>query len=132
MKKKVVALILLTALLSGAYVWFFVYNKSHANIHNEDIAFNGTSIELKNQFILEDGSLDSSLLNKVVVVKGNVSEAETKSYILDELLVCHLDSTLSANPSHKNIHVKGRLIGTIDDIIYGDLIVIEHAVPHLE
>ena len=49
MKNKIVTLVLLTALLGGAYVWFYVYNKSHANIHNEDIAFNGTSIELKNQ-----------------------------------------------------------------------------------
>lgn len=132
MKKKFALLVFLTALLSGVYVWFFIYNKSHANIHEEDIAFDGTSIELKEQFLRSDGSLDSSLLDKVVIIHGNVSESESKSYILDESIVCHLDSTLSADPSHQNIRVKGRLHGTIDDIIYGDIIVIEHAVFHLE
>ena len=132
MKKKIVTLVLLTALLSGVYVWFFVYNKSHANIHDEEIAFEGTTIELKEQFLNVDGSLDSSLLDKVIIIHGNVSESESKSYILDECIVCHLDSTLTVDPSHETIRVKGRLHGTIDDIIYGDLIVVEHAVFHLE
>ncbi|MCT4622759.1 MAG: hypothetical protein N4A46_03980, partial [Schleiferiaceae bacterium] len=71
-------------------------------------------------------------LDKVVIIHGNVSESESKSYILDECIVCHLDSTLTVDPSHENVRVKGRLHGTIDDIIYGDLIVIEHAVHHVE
>jgi hypothetical protein len=132
MKKKILSIGLIVALLSGLYVWFFVYNKSHANIHEEEVAFEGTTLELKAQFLREDGSLDSSLLDKVVIIHGNVSESESKSYILDECIVCHLDSTLTVDPSHENVRVKGRLHGTIDDIIYCDHIVIEHAVHHVE
>ena len=132
MKLKIAAILFSIILLSGLYVWIFVFNKSHANIHDEDVAFNGTAHELKAQFFKDNGSLDSSLINKVVIIHGNVSTSESKSYIIDESIVCHLDSTLNANPNHESIKVKGRLHGVIDDIIYGDLIVIEHAVPHLE
>ena len=132
MKNKIVILVLLTALLGGAYVWFFVYNKSHANIHDEKVAFEGHASELTNVFYKDDGSVDSTLLNRVVIIHGFVSESETKSYIIEDAILCHLDSTLSADPSHQSIKVKGRLHGIIDDIIYGDLIVIEHAIPHLE
>lgn len=131
MRKVFIAFLIVLA-LAGSYAWFFMYNKSHASIHDEDVVFNGTSIELKEQFIHTDGSLDSSLLGKVIIIYGNVNTSESKSYILDEAIICHLDSTLTVDPSHENIHVKGRLNGTIDDLIYGSLIVVEHAVFHSE
>ncbi len=118
--------------LIGAYVWFFQYNKSHVNIHDEEIVFNGSSIELKSRFFKGDGSLDSSLFKGAVIVHGTVSTTESTYYILDEVVTCYLDSTLSVDPSHQDIKVKGRITGVQDDIIYGDLIVIQHAVPHLE
>jgi len=131
MKKIVLVLLVLFALV-GAYVWFFVYNKSHVSIHDEEVVFDGSSLELKARFFRPDGSLDSSLMTGAVIIHGSVTTSESSYYILDETVTCYLDSTLTVNPEEEKVRVKGRITGVQDDIIYGDLIIIQHAVPHLE
>ena len=131
--RRVFIVFLIFVALAGSYAWFFLYNKSHANIHDEEVAFNGSSMQLKDQFLKADGSLDSSLLDKVIVIHGEVSESESKSYIINESIICHLDSTLNADPLHEHIRVKGRLLGiNDDDLLYGTLIVIDQAFFYLE
>ena len=131
--RRVFIVFLIFVALAGSYAWFFLYNKSHPNIHDEEVAFNGSSMQLKYQFLKADGSLDSSLLDKVIIVHGEVSESESKSYIINERIICHLDSTLNADPLHEHIRVKGRLLGiNDDDLLYGTLIVIDQAVFYLE
>ena len=131
MKKIFLVLLVLFALV-GAYVWFFVYNKSHVSIHDEEVVFDGSALELKARFFRPDGSLDSSLMTGAVIIQGSVTTAESSYYILDETVTCYLDSTLTVNPEEEKVRVKGRITGVQDDIIYGDLIIIQHAVPHLE
>lgn len=130
--KKIVLVLLVLFALASAYIWFFVYNKSHVSIQDEEVVFDGSSVELKAQFFNTDGSIDSSLMKGAVIVHGSISTAESSYYILDEAVTCYLDSSLTVDPKEKEIRVKGRITGVQDDIIYGDLIIIQHAVPHLE
>ena len=123
MIKKVILIGLLLAIISGIYVWFFVYNKSHRNIHAEKAVFEGTAEELRSQFILTDGSVDSSLLQFTVIISGNISDSESESFILGEACSVHLDSTTALRADTNWFKVKGLLIGVIeDDIMYGDLV----------
>jgi len=118
------------AFIAGLYVWFFVWNKSHRDIQSERPAFEGSATELKAALFNEDGSLDSSLINKVVIIHGEVVESENVSYILSHCSICYLDSSVAIPPTNSTLKVKGLLTGiNKDDIIYGDLMVIEQSVP---
>lgn len=130
--KKILLLFLVAALSAGMYIWFFVYNKSHVSIHDEPVVFDGSATALKAQFFKTDGSLDSSLMKGAVILKGDISTTESTYYILNESVTCYLDSTLTVDPALENIRVKGRITGIQEDIIYGDLIVIQQAVTDFE
>jgi len=120
------------AFCAGLYVWFFVWNKPHRDIQSETPVFSGSVIELKAALFNDDGSLDSNMIDKVVVVEGSIVSSENTSYILDESVICYLDSSVTKSPSGKTLKVKGLLIGVDDnDIIYGELIVVGQSVPQL-
>ena len=127
--KKIVLGIGVVGILAAAYVWFFVYNKSHRDHHSEDEVFNGNVIELREQFFTGDGSIDSSLIDQMVVIHGEVTEMESNSYILDEACLIHLHESVTINPDSSYLTFKGRLHGVQEDIIYGELISIDHAIP---
>ena len=126
--KKIVLSILVIGIIAGGYVWFFIYNKSHRDYHSEDLKFQGNTEQLKSTFFLKNGSIDSSLIDVMIEVSGEITEMESTSIILDEICIVHLTEGETI-PESGNIIVRGRLHGVQDDIIYGELIAIDHAKP---
>ncbi len=128
--KKLFIASLLIAFCTGLYVWFFVLNKQHRDLQSETPVFTGTAYQLQSALFTAEGSIDSSFIDQVVVVYGNIVDSENLSFILNETVICYLDSSVVSSPTGNNLKVKGLLTGiNTDDIIYGDLIVIEHCVP---
>jgi len=122
--KKIVLSILFLGVLAGAYVWFFVYNKAHEDYQKADSAFVGEANALLSQATENSASFSDTYMNQAVEVEGIVGEVGTQSFTLGNGLICTLDPNVEQvfPSSGEIIKLKGRVVGTEDDLLTGDLI----------
>jgi len=122
--KKIILILLAVILLGGAYAWFFVYNKPHTDFQAEDAAFIGLADELHAKALENENLFNEAFLNEAVEVEGVITEAGTNSFTLSNGIVCTLDPNIEQNIPEfgQDVKVKGRVVGTEDDILTGELI----------
>lgn len=129
MKKKILPILLGTFVFVAAYA-IYLYNKPHRNIHQEQAAFTGTAQELMNKMLTEKELFANSILNHPVELEVKVLEKENSSFICESNLLCHLDSTVAIEEiALGKLYIKGRVVGVQDDILYGEMIVLDNVKP---
>ena len=95
------------------------YNKPHKDFNKSPFE---VTIESKELISLYQDNIDNAntrFLDKILLVKGNITNIESDIIILDNGIVCKLDpSQVVTEEIHlnKNISVKGRCIG-YDDLL---------------
>ena len=72
--KKIISIIVVILLLGLAYVYFFMYNKSHPDYSKMDAEYSLTAEVLYSDFTTENDS--KKYLGKVLMINGVVSEIE--------------------------------------------------------
>ena len=97
---------------------YFVWNKPHKDYSavKTDITIN--SLDLIEQFKNNPDIATKKYLNQIILVNGSVTDILTKSIVMDNGIVCKLDSSsLSSKSIHINnkIFIKGRFVG-FDDL----------------
>lgn len=122
--KKILLALLLIGILAATYVWFFVYNKSHVNFQEKTAAFSGQADDLHQQAIADAAAFLEKYRNQAVEVEGLVTEAGTQSFTLGSGIICNVDAAKTQNlPSvGENVMVKGRVVGTDEDLITAEII----------
>ena len=122
--KKIVLILLTIILLGGAYVWFFVYNKAHTDFQKADAAFMGEANSLLEKALQDNGAFMEAYMNQAVELSGVVGEVGTQSFTLGNGVICTLDPNVeqSLPNSGDQVKLKGRVVGTEDDILTGDLV----------
>ena len=98
---------------------YAVWNKPHKNYSNTKPNITIDSLNFINEFKTNSTSATEKYLNQVILVNGNVTDRLTKSVVLNNEIVCTLDSSslkaLGLIQINNEVSIKGRFVG-FDDL----------------
>ena len=98
---------------------YAVWNKPHKNYSNTKPNITIDSLNFINEFKTNSTLATEKYLNQVILVNGNVTDRLTKSVVLNNEIVCTLDSSslkaLGLIQINNEVSIKGRFVG-FDDL----------------
>ena len=98
---------------------YAVWNKPHKNYSNTKPNITIDSSNFINQLKTNSTLATEKYLNQVILVNGNVTDRLTKSVVLNNEIVCTLDSSslkaLGLIQINNEVSIKGRFVG-FDDL----------------
>ncbi len=98
---------------------YAVWNKPHKNYSNTKPNITIDSSNFINEFKTNSTLATEKYLNQVILVNGNVTDRLTKSVVLNNEIVCTLDSSslkaLGLIQINNEVSIKGRFVG-FDDL----------------
>ena len=98
---------------------YAVWNKPHKNYSNTRPNITIDSSNFINEFKTNSTLATEKYLNQIILVKGNVTDRLTKSVVLNNGIVCTLDSSslkaLGLIQINNEVSIKGRFVG-FDDL----------------
>ena len=98
---------------------YFVWNKPHKDYSNMKTDITISSLNFINEFKANSTLATEKYLNQIIFVSGNTTDKLTKSVVLDNGIVCTLDSSslkaLRLIQINNGISIKGRFVG-FDDL----------------
>lgn len=111
-RTKIAIGVLVIALISALAVYNYVFNTAHRDIASEAATASISAKNIRNQFEANEGLATTTFLDKVVEVKGEITDLEG----LDITLSNGVQATLSAKDTLKlkkgsTITIKGRCVG---------------------
>ena len=113
--KKYLPLVFIVLLMIVYAVW----NKPHKNYSNTKPNIIIDSSNFINEFKANATIATEKYLNQIILVKGNVTDRLTKSVVLNNGIVCTLDSSslkaLGLIQINNDVSIKGRFVG-FDDL----------------
>ena len=111
MKKQTKLLIAAALLILAAYFAYNYMYQDHRDIKTEKAKISVTASELVT-FFKENKS--EELLNNTVQVSGEITEMDSKSITLDDIVLCSFDTEIQGINLKDRITIKGRCIGYDD------------------
>ena len=118
-KMKFIKKYLTLLFISASIIVYFVWNKPHKDYSTmrTDITIN--SLNFINEFKANSTLATEKYLNQIILVNGNTTDKLTKSVVLDNGIVCTLDSSslkaLRLIQINNEVSIKGRFVG-FDDL----------------
>ena len=98
---------------------YFVWNKPHKDYSTMRTDITISSLNFINEFKANSTLATEKYLNQIIFVSGNTTDKLTKSVVLDNGIVCTLDSSslkaLGLIQINNEISIKGRFVG-FDDL----------------
>ncbi|MBC7722120.1 MAG: hypothetical protein H7068_08860, partial [Pedobacter sp.] len=135
MKKKIIMLAIITAVVGGMSVWYFIFYKpTHfkRNVEDEQ-AINITAKQIVKNFQANEDSANKIYLNKAIAITGEVLEAKKnqdgkptvtlKSDDSFSNIYCTLKDDAGQIQGGSTITVKGICTGFLSDVVIIDAII---------
>ena len=98
---------------------YFVWNKPHKDYSTMRTDITISSLNFINEFKANSTLATEKYLNQIILVNGNTTDKLTKSVVLDNRIVCTLDSSslkdLGLIQINNEVSIKGRFVG-FDDL----------------
>ena len=98
---------------------YFVWNKPHKDYSTMRTDITISSLNFINEFKANSTLATEKYLNQIILINGNITDKLTKSVILDNGIVCTLDSSslkaLRLIQINNEVSIKGRFVG-FDDL----------------
>ncbi|SEL46101.1 tRNA_anti-like [Aquimarina amphilecti] len=109
--KKVLILVLI--LIVGAFIGYKYIYQSHRDIQTEKAEFTIDATSLAKEFSENPDAASKKYLNKTIIVKGELTEIEENSLMLNNATYGTFDTNHSVSESDLNSRytIKGRCIG---------------------
>ncbi|AXT54385.1 hypothetical protein D1815_00990 [Aquimarina sp. AD1] len=109
--KKLLIVILILGI--AAFVGYKYVYQSHRDIQEEKAEFTVDATDLVREFSESSDTASKKYLNKTIIVKGEVTEIETNSLMLNEAAYCTFDTdhNITASSLRSQYIIKGRCIG---------------------
>lgn len=130
MLKKILIAGLVLAVIGGA-IGYYMYNKPHRDIFSEDPIFTGEVSELSQTLSESDSLFNALYTDQVVTLTGAVTNVGESSFTFENIVICSPDSTVGLTPFARGaeLTIKGRIVGTEEDLIEGYIIRMDHVHP---
>ncbi|HLK31017.1 MAG TPA: hypothetical protein VKT28_20735 [Puia sp.] len=127
-KRKVFLWVILLCLIIFGIWSYSLFSRKHESAANlkADITINAA--DLYNQYALNEADADKKFLNKIIMVKGKISEAtnngKAQSFLLDKISAGGVSCQMSADeekkyaaiPADSIIIIKGKCTGFLIDV----------------
>jgi len=106
-------LIILLILLIGAFIAYQYVYQSHRNIEDEKAEYTILAADLVKEFSQSQETASKKYLNKTIIVKGELTEIEDNSLLLNDAAYCTFDTThtISGSSLKSMFTIKARCIG---------------------
>ena len=118
-KMKFIKKYFLLLIILLAIAVYFVWNKPHKDYSTMRTDITISSLNFINEFKANSTLATEKYLNQIIFVSGNTTDKLTKSVVLDNGIVCTLDSSslkaLRLIQINNEISIKGRFVG-FDDL----------------
>ncbi len=111
MKKKIVFLIVIVILMTGAFAGYKYLYQDHRSIETEVAVMNLSTAQLQSQFV---DSTEESVLNKTIIVTGLITKIDDRAITLDDKVHCSFAVLPEGLDVAETVSVKGRCIGYDD------------------
>lgn len=118
MKRNVILIILVLALIIGYLVYSYIY-KSHRDIASEKESFTVTADQIHSEFKTGEQKANEKYLDKTINVTGSVSslDATENTIVIDEkMFAIFKDKLPSELKVQSKVKIKGRFMG-YDDLV---------------
>jgi autotransporter translocation and assembly factor TamB len=118
MKKILISIFLVLALIVGYFVYSYVY-KTHRDIASEKGSFTVTADEIHKEFLADEQKANEKYLDKTIEVLGVVSSIDLtgNALVIDGKMFAVFKDKLPQNfEKQSKIKIKGRFIG-YDDLL---------------
>ncbi|WP_027394970.1 OB-fold protein [Aquimarina latercula] len=111
-KSKIIIAIVLIAFIGGIFMYNYVFNAKHRNIAEEKASITLSAEALYTNFKKDEALATTNFLDKVVAVKGEITELENNEVVLNSKAQIRLDTTeTSRHKVGEIITIKGRCVG---------------------
>lgn len=122
---------LLAAIAVAFIIGYFMINKSHSDIASATPIYTGDVAGLKMTLDENAKAFDSIYVDQVILVEGTITNVGQKSFVLDHILYCEPDSTLSIDSFKRgdDIRIRGEVEGAEEDLIEGFIIRVGRVLP---
>lgn len=111
-QKKKLFVFFVLIVLAGCFATYKYMYKDHRDIASEKAAYVLDIQAIKKEFSQDADGATKKYLDKVIEIKGEVSESDSESFTLDSFVLCYTDSTVITSIKQKDVLiVKGRFIG---------------------
>lgn len=130
MKRKLLISLVVIVLIGGIGGYLYA-NKPHRDILNEEPVYTGDIGELRTTLNESQTLFDSLYADEVVVLTGNITQVNEASFSFESIVICQPDSTVGMDPFKRgeNMTIKGRIVGSEEDLIEGYIIRMDHVGP---
>ncbi|NVK29091.1 MAG: hypothetical protein HWE14_13645 [Flavobacteriia bacterium] len=130
MIKKILLLVLVLA-LGGGIVGYYMWNKPHRDIQSEEPSYTGSTSDLIAILNESAAKFDSLYKDEVAVISGNITQVGETNITLDNIVICAADSTVDVSSFQRgnDVQIKGRIVGTEEDLIEGFIIRVDKFQP---
>jgi hypothetical protein len=108
MKKGIIFLLVLIVSIFIGYNYIY---KEHRNIAEEKAVFQFDSVELIDEFLVSQIESEKKYLDKVLSVKGIITELDAKNLTLGDNIFCIFENNVPTVKLGDSLIVKGRCIG---------------------
>ena len=112
---KKVLILALVFLLGGGAIAYYLWNKPHRDPTQEKASIQLDALTLQQAFLTDIASAMETYLDKVVEVKGEITEAGSDYLVLDEGVYVQMAAEQTNMPQSGSVSVKGRVMG-FDDL----------------
>lgn len=109
MKKKILLIVLILAILGGYFGYQYVMAPPK-NISNSKADFKSISLDLASEFEKSEATATTKYTEKVIEVKGIVTAVENNNITLDNKVNCGFESNVNLKKGDQ-VKVKGLFIG---------------------
>ena len=124
-----ILLISTIVLVSAIIAYNYIY-KNHRDIKTEEASFIKTSLEIINEFSMNQSLSEKKYLNKTIEITGTITNKKPYSLTLNSKLFCQFSNQIEKEPLINSlIKIKGRFIGyddLLEEIKLDQCIIINH------
>jgi hypothetical protein len=104
------AVILIAGIIAAYSVYCYLYQGAR-EVSSENAEIKANSLQIIQDYEANSQAADKKYLNKVIEVKGTVTNVADSVITLDTAIFCGLDQLASKSLLAKEIKIKGRCIG---------------------
>jgi hypothetical protein len=117
-KTKIIAALLLVAVLSGIGVYSYVFYGGARDVATEESVYTVTTAELTQEFTADAQKANAKYNNKTINICGMATASALTEIKIDEVVSCSFTSAAPQIPANQKTTIKGRFVGY--DELFGE------------
>jgi hypothetical protein len=117
-KTKIIAALVLVAVLSGVGVYSYVFYGGARDVASEESAFKVSTADLTKEFTANAQKANAKYSNKTITICGLATSCSPNEVKIDEVVSCSFKTPAPKVPANQKTIIKGRFVGY--DELFGE------------